>query len=181
MSDPGDHDPESCDAACCAAARAAAAVKCALSAHALHPSMNTCRCGKWRAVAGAGSLADQHREHVAERVTTALDLPALLAAERAEAIRDWEPIHQGILAQAVREARAAALREAAQAIVGAAPPYGAELRYDGTEDPHMAAYLQGFREAAQVLDLLLPEPAPSPRPDRDGGGRDTRLSDPGPA
>lgn len=38
--------------------------------HRLHASMNLCQGCPWRPTSGAGSLADQHRSHVAEHVAS---------------------------------------------------------------------------------------------------------------
>ena len=46
--------------------------------------------------------------------------------------------------------KAEALREAAQEVVGLVR-YGAELRHDGSEDPLMASYVEGLRDAFSLL------------------------------
>ena len=57
-----------------------------LAEHELHASMNLCLCREWRATPDAGSLADQHRAHLAHA------LADLLAARdlrvRGEALRE---------------------------------------------------------------------------------------------
>lgn len=49
------------------------------------------------------------------------------------------------------EAQAAALEEAADALVASGPGPNAELRYDGTSDPLMSAYIEGQHDAWQLL------------------------------
>lgn len=51
----------------------------------------------------------------------------------------------------------AVLKVVERAVVAAAPPLNSELRYDGTEDPIGAAYVEGFRDAhAAVCELRTP-------------------------
>jgi len=53
--------------------------------------------------------------------------------------------------------RAQTLKEVRAAVLAAAPPYGAELRPDGNEDPGMSVYMQGFEVALSVIDSLAEE------------------------
>lgn len=47
--------------------------------------------------------------------------------------------------------QAATLREAADELIATGPGVNAELRYDGTPDPEMSAYVEGLRDAWQLL------------------------------
>jgi len=51
----------------------------------------------------------------------------------------------------------AALTEAAEAIA-MSTSYGAELRHDGSEDPGMAAYVEGLRDACDIVRDRIPTP-----------------------
>ena len=53
--------------------------------------------------------------------------------------------------------RAEVLAEVREALVKAAPRLNAELRPDGTEDPVMAAYIEGFRDAWQTVRGMAAE------------------------
>ena len=57
------------------------------------------------------------------------------------------------------QARVAALHEAVTAIVDAATSLNAELRQDGSEEPGMAAYVEGFHNAWAAVNALIPDPA----------------------
>ena len=48
------------------------------------------------------------------------------------------------------EARAEGARAVVEAVLSAAPRLNAELRHDGTEDPGMAAYIEGFHDAHEA-------------------------------
>lgn len=47
-----------------------------------------------------------------------------------------------------------ALEQAEKAIGDAAPTVNAELRFDGTEDPGMSAYVEGIHAALDALRVL---------------------------
>jgi hypothetical protein len=54
---------------------------------------------------------------------------------------------ESILSARVRDAKATALREAADALIKNGPVLNWELNYDGTEDNTRAAYVEAFRDA----------------------------------
>lgn len=60
-----------------------------------------------------------------------------------------------VLRAAVEEIIQARLERVGQAIIQASPPINYELRPDGREDPQAAAYVQGFKEAHDVVDELI--------------------------
>lgn len=52
----------------------------------------------------------------------------------------------------------AVLKVVERAIVAASPPLNSELRYDGSEDPLAAAYVEGFKDAHDALCALRTPP-----------------------
>ncbi len=65
-------------------------------------------------------------------------------------------------AEAAREARSTESARWEQALTDAYPPPNCELRYDGSEDPVMSAYVDAWREVSQVIDHLTGDRATSP-------------------
>lgn len=64
-----------------------------------------------------------------------------------------------VVSRIVAAHEAAARAEGAQAVydalMAAVPPLNYELKYDGSEDPHAAAYVEGFKDAWQAADEAL--------------------------
>lgn len=59
-----------------------------LAVHQLHSSLNVCLCGTWRAMAGAGPLIDQHRDHLAAALLASSAMADLKARWQGEALRE---------------------------------------------------------------------------------------------
>ena len=62
--------------------------------------------------------------------------------------------------KALRDAQAAEQRyeRLVEALTAAYPRYNCELRYDGTEDPVMAAYVDAWREVDQIIQTTVTPP-----------------------
>lgn len=89
-----------------------------LAVHQLHSSLNVCLCGTWRAMAGAGPLIDQHRDHLAAALLASSAMADLKARWQGEALREaadkWQTGAWTALTEPIKAERQA------QRIIGAA-------------------------------------------------------------